>query len=396
MSPSDYGIVALYQVLLTFLGAVFGFSVNGFCNIKYFELQESSDKLKIYIANSIALLIVMALIMNVFIISYYIFGQSLYDLNFSTLILLSVAFFSQYIIYIRLGIYQVKNQSGSYCLINILNASMNILLTILLVVFINLGYLGRIYGIVFSLLFIAIISLYRLYKDELIVFKLDTVILKEIARYGLSYSPIIIFVALIPLLERSIIAIFLGADSTGIFMVANQISNGFLIILSSFITAYTPVVYRRLSVEKTSSELKRGLAIEMIAFLLFVIISYFLLSTEILGYLLNMLLPESYSESIPLAKLMILSVVLRIGVMILSIYLVYMKLNLRLSLVNIVFGGGYIIALYFQIEENGLMWVGYLSIAVKILTIFVILAMVVHLISSISKSLKDGDRTVLK
>lgn len=391
LTPSDYGIVALYQVVLTFLGAIFGFSVNGFCNIKFFELKGKVENHKLYIANSVALLLAMMLLMTALIVILYFSRQFIYGLNTSLLFLLPIAFFSQYVIYIRLGLYQVKNESAFYCLLNIFNAFINIAITLLLVVSLEMGYLGRLLGIVFSLVIIACISLYSLHKSNLITFNIDKNIIKEIIKYGISYSPNIVFVSLIPLLQRTVIAILLGANSVGIFMVSNQIANGFQLVISSFITAYTPVVYKRISMQTNNVLLKNTLIKEVLIFTFYLVLSLLLLSTEILDFILSVVLPANYYEAIPLAKLLVMSVVLKTGVMLLSIYPTYMKFNAKLSLVTLLFGFLEIIIIYMFVADKGLLLVGYVSIFIKITMLLVLLLMVITLIRDFSFYSDDKD-----
>lgn len=385
MSPADYGVVALFQVFITFLGAIFGFSVNGFCNIKYFELKDEQSRYKEYISNSVLLLLSMALLMSVIVTVIYFARQEIFGLEVNALFLLPLAFFSQYVIYIRLGVYQVSGKAKYYSLLNILNACFNILITLLFVVLLHYGYLGRLYGIVFSLFIVAIYSIYSLYRAKLLVFDFCPIIVKEIVRYGLSYAPNIVLVSLIPLLQRSVIATLLGANAVGIFMVSNQVSNGVLLILSSFITAYTPIVYRRLANSNGSSKLSKSLMFELAIYLGFLVLSASLLSTGILEAVLSVLLPENYHTAIPLAKLLILSILVKAGVMLFSIYPTYMKLNIRLSVITLFFGFFEILLIYLFLNSEGLIFVGYMAVAIKFAMLFLMLAFSYRLLGNLSR-----------
>ena len=366
LSPSDYGLVSLYQVVVVFLGAIFGFSVNGFCNIKFFEVDGETKRIGEYVTGSIYLLLFITLFISVCFLFIYLYQDYLYGVRTNVLFLLSVAFFSQYVIYIRLGLYQVKNQSVFYCGLNILNALLNILLTISFVIVLEYGYLGRLLGIVLSLLFIAIFSIYSLYRANFLFYSVTKKVLLEIINYGFSYAPNVIFVSLIPLLQRTLIAYFLGASSVGIFMVANQISNGFLLVSSSFITAYTPVVYKRLADNNFATD---GILIKECTFFIFyVLFGSLILFTGLLDYFLTYLLPSNYFDAIPLAKLLVMSTLLKGGVMLISIYPMYLKLNLSLSVITAIFGFFELTLIYLFITNYGLISLGYVAIFIKLCT----------------------------
>lgn len=388
LTPSDYGLISLYQVVVVFLGAVFGFSVNGFCNIKFFEVDGETSRIGVYVTCSIYLLFFITLILLLFFLCVYFYTDYLYGIRTITLFLLPLAFFSQYVIYIRLGLYQIKSQSTFYCGLNVVNALLNVLLTISFVIALEYGYLGRLLGIVLSLLFIALFSLYSLYRSNFLFYSFTKKILLEIISYGFSYAPNIIFVSLIPLLQRTVIAFFLGASSVGIFMVSNQISNGFLLVTSSFITAYTPVVYKRLS---NSDDSAGGVFIrECTFFIFYIVIGFSILFTGVLDYFLTYILPQSYFDAIPLANLLIMSTLLKGGVMLISIYPMYFKLNLSLSIITAVFGILEMTLIYLFITTYGLIAIGYIAIIIKLCTFLVLIVFTFKVLKDLSSKNNRG------
>lgn len=60
LSPSDYGIVAMFSVLITFLAPFTGLSVHGAVYRKYFDLDEK--EIAVYIGNVCFVLLTSSLI----------------------------------------------------------------------------------------------------------------------------------------------------------------------------------------------------------------------------------------------------------------------------------------------------------------------------------------------
>ncbi|EOW9128381.1 oligosaccharide flippase family protein [Vibrio cholerae] len=365
LEPEEYNAIAMFQSLMLTCGALLGFSVNGFCNIKYFEVKEDLAEFSFYVTNAIFVLFVS----TVFAISISILASFtevvIWGLTPRDYLLIPLAFFCQYIVYIRLGVYQVTKKSLKYGGVSFALAAINMSTTAILVIYLESGYFGRIAGIVFSLACISCFCLVSLYKEKLIVRKLNILNLKEITRYGLTYLPIIFASTFIPLTERIIITSELGADSGGLFIVATQVSNGLLLIISSIAVAYTPYVYKRLSNTDRIDLAKKIFTYEILAVVLLTVFSLVILYSGIPKAVLSYILPENYYDAIDLSVYLIFSVVGKTGFVIWSIYLVFWKKNTILSLFNIFVGAVNLILIYFFIQKYGIGYIGYLSIFFK-------------------------------
>lgn len=366
LEPHEYNTIAIFQSLMLFCGALFGFSVNGYCNIKYFELNENIERFSIFLSNCLFLLFSMALFVTALALFFFFLKVDFFGIDGGVYFLIPLGFLCQYVIYIRLGVYQVKGLSKKYGFLSLFNASINIIITVVLVVYFESGYLGRIVGILSGLVIVAIYSLYSLHRENLINNSISLESLRLIVRYGLSYAPVIVLATFIPLLERLIVSSKLGADLGGVFIVATQISNGVLLILSSIATAYTPLVYKRLSICEDDSLIRKTLIIEVFVFAFLIAISALLIALDIPKTVLTFILPETYFDAIDLSILLTFAIVMKFGFIMWSIYLTYEKKNMYLSLVNLFFGFLGALILYTQLDYYGLQFVGYVSIFLKV------------------------------
>lgn len=372
LAPEEYNIVAMFQSVMLVTGAVLGFSINGYCNIKYFEIKENLEKFKYYITNGIALLLLMTIFLLFLSFIFSFTEYDFYGLQGSEFILITVAFFSQYVIYLRLGLYQVRGLSVKYGLLTFFHVSLNMAITLLLVTVFHLGYFGRLLGIVMAMFIVALLCLFTFYRERMLVYSFRHSIITDMIKYGISYCPIILLATAVPLLERIVVTEQLGASDSGIFVVSTQISNGVLLIFSSIATAYTPIVYKRLADDYSTSIYKKNILREAIAVVFVMLLAIVVVKSGFPAYILNLILPESYHSAIELSLLLALAVTLKLGFIIWSIYLTYYKLNSRLSIFNFIFAFVYVTGLCYFVEDYGLNFIGYYSASMKLLSSIVL------------------------
>ncbi|PMG94748.1 lipopolysaccharide biosynthesis protein [Vibrio breoganii] len=377
LSPEEYGTVAIFQSLQVFFGAIFGFSVNGFCNIKYFEVNQDKNIFSKYVGNSVILLLVSMFLGLIFLVFTSRYISELLDINRTILFLLPFSCFAQYIIYIRLGTYQMFHKSYHYGAVNFSLALTNVMFTLILVILFKFGILGRVGAIVSSLSILSVIAIYLLRTERLIDFDYCRNMISESFRYGLSYAPIIVSASFIPLAERAVISSKLNNKDLGVYIVEIQISSGLMLMISSFMTAYTPIVYKKLSVNRVNNKTLKS---EFIAFITFLLLTIFGVMSGLVNFILEFILPDAYYSSIPLTLVLLISVAIRGGVVVWTIYFTFYKKNKFLSFVNLSTGMVGILLMYFFVEDYGIMSAGYSVLISRILALLVIFIGLFYLI----------------
>ena len=361
LTPSDYNTVALFQSISLFLGSVFGLSVNGYCNINYFSDDRDVGDFSVYVSNGFFLLVAMGLLLTLVTGLTIILDLRFFGLDGIYLFLFPLAFFCQYAIYLRLGVYQVKKRP-----LNVTHAILNVLFTVFIVIYLTFGGPGRILAIVAAMVIAMLISVTTLKREGLLKWQINKIVIWDFVKYGCSYAPIVIVATSIPLIERVLVSYILGPNKGGMFVVGTQIASGFLIIINSVMTAYSPYVYRRLSQVNMRKSLLKHLTLEITCFVIFAILTLVVVNSSFFRYVLEVMLPITYHESIPLSKLLVISVFFKVGFMVSSVYFTYEKKNKLLTLIGFVFGSLNLIFFYIYLEDYGLVAAGIGSIIFKL------------------------------
>lgn len=246
LSPVEYGEVAIFTVLVSFLSAVCGLCVNGAANRKYFDFVDEPKKLAQYIFTCILILILSSLVVFVVIVVLSPLLSGLLKLPIKWILLaVPVAVFG-FLVQLRLGQWQVDKRSLKYGTFQISQSITNGLLSVLFVVGLYLGATGRILGVAISTILFAVIAVSSLLKDGLINICWKPDMAKDALRFGTPLVPHILGLFLISSVDRIVIANELGLEQAGIYMVAIQISMAVNLVLTAVNQTFVPWLFERL------------------------------------------------------------------------------------------------------------------------------------------------------
>ena len=142
LSPSDYGIVAMFQILTALVLPFVGLSIYGAIRRQYFEREEID--LPAYIGNCLVLLLaataVMALVFRIFATPI----GDLFAFPASWLWMVWVVCVAQVVTQVLLALWQVQNRSVRFGIFQILLTAANLGLSIGLVVGLSFDWRGRV------------------------------------------------------------------------------------------------------------------------------------------------------------------------------------------------------------------------------------------------------------
>jgi O-antigen/teichoic acid export membrane protein len=292
LTPEDYGIVAMFSLLATFVAPFIGLSLNGAIARQYYKREEIN--LKEYVGNCIFIICFNSILIGII---FYFFGSFVAQLiSFPSKMLWSGIVFSlaQVICNIVLSMLQVQKKALSYGIFNILQTFSNMVVSIILVVLFGLAYIGRIYGIVFTVVFFAIISLIFLIKKRWIKFTIRKDYIKHALMFGIPLIPHALSGTIISMTDRLFITNMVGLAATGVYTVGYQVGSTINLLAISFNNAYVPWLYEKLKKNENSTKIK------IIKFTYIYFIGIILIAW-ILGLaaapILNAFLGKSFNES---------------------------------------------------------------------------------------------------
>ena len=347
-TPEQYGLVTLISAVIAIMGAFTGLSVHGAVSVKYFDKEIDHPK---FVGAS---LLVLAGSTSVVLLFLLVMGDKLSEwihLPKQWLIIAAIASAAQFVINIRLTMWQVKEKAIQYGFFQVTQTLFNLSLSLGLVLWLLLGWEGRAWGIVLATIVFAGFAIVTLHKEELVHWQRNKQYTKTALSFGVPLIPHVVGGLVIATADRFVIAKFLGSESVGIFSVAMQISMVINFLVDAFLKSYSPHLFKKLS----SISDKEKQTIVKNTYIIFVI--FFLLSTlyiYFVGILLQFLVGEKFSSSITYIPWLVYSAMFSGMYYLVGLYIVYAGKTHVLSIVTILVSLFHCILLYYMVSVEGL------------------------------------------
>jgi len=247
LSPADYGILSMIQLLMLISLPIVLMNTQGLLTIEYSRF--SFEDFQALVSTIIWIPIIGFLFLEAI---FFIFKSYIIEyFHISTSFVYFIPFFVllQAIPTIVPIIFQAKKEPFTFGKYKISMTILNVLLSLLFVVYLMYGWEGRVYGIVGSFTLFTIIGLVILLKLDLLKFKFDKKMLRSALHFGLPLIPHAIAGIFLSMSDRIFLVNMLGEGSVGIYSVAFQISSAISIIMSSVNQAWAPILYEKLNKE---------------------------------------------------------------------------------------------------------------------------------------------------
>lgn len=252
LSPQDYGIVAMFSILISIVGVFTGLSVHGAVNRVYFD---KTFDFKEYVANTIYILFISSLI--VFTIIFF-FKKHISNITGvpENWVLLSIVYsFFQFVILVNLVIYQARLKAKKYAFLQIGQAILNLFLTVMFVILLGMKWDGRLFAQFLSVFTIGVFS-FIIVKKFWTKWKFNREYIIHALKFGIPLIPHTIGGMLMVVTDRFIINNLLGAKEVGIYTVGLQIGMIIGLLADSFNRAWAPWLFNKLNENNPKTKLK--------------------------------------------------------------------------------------------------------------------------------------------
>lgn len=351
LTPTEYGEVGMFTVLLSFLGAVCGLSSHGAANRKYFDYKEEKQKLADYVFMCIVIMLVSSTSVFIIILTISPLLSDILGLPVDWLLLSVPVAMLNFLLRLRLGQWQVDKQPVKYGLFQIGQSIVNAGTSLLLVAVLYMGATGRIIGIVGSTLIFAVIAFLSLKNDELIRFSWRPKMAGDALRFSVPLVPHVLGLFLISSIDRIVITNELGLEEAGIYMVAIQISMAATLVLTAVNQAFVPWLFGKL--ELNSQLEKRNIVKVTYGYYLLLSIGV-AIAFWIGDDVLKLMVDRKYYEAANLIGWIFLAKGLHGGYLMVTNYLFYAKRTGILSAITIGTGGLNVFLLFILVENFNL------------------------------------------
>jgi len=291
LTPEDYGIVAMFSVLIGITNPLTGLGIRPAILRTYYKERINFVE---YLSSSLAILIASTIFVSII---FYFFSEEIsfyssFPENWLfTVVLVSVAQFCTNLI---LVIWQAEKKPFQYGLFNILITIVNLTISVLLIVGLGYGWEGRLIGKIVAYSLFGFFALLIIIRKKLIAMSINFEYIKHALGYGLPLIPHIFSAILITYIDRLFITNMVGIEDTGIYTVGYQIGMIVSVLVASFNKAWSPWVYENLN--KDDHKVNRKIV--KITYVYFVVVlSVAFLVSSISTFLMDYIVGKEFLES---------------------------------------------------------------------------------------------------
>jgi O-antigen/teichoic acid export membrane protein len=238
LTPSEFGQVNVFQTIVVFGCALVGLSTQGSISIQYFKLGK--DKLAEYIGTNVLIMVVSVLFIIIIVLLFKAQVHILTKLDIRWVFLTISIGLSQFIIQIRLLLWQFSGEAKKYSFFLISQTLINAVLSIVLIYAFSLHEEGRFWGIAIASYIFAFLGFYNLSKNKLIRFKWRKLYAMNSLKFGVPVVFQTLGGNLFALGTVLIVNSKLSPGDVAMFSIPNQICYGFLVYIDSINKVYHP------------------------------------------------------------------------------------------------------------------------------------------------------------
>jgi O-antigen/teichoic acid export membrane protein len=144
LTPTDYGTVAMFGIVLSVLGAFTGLSVHGAIGVRYFQLEK--EELAEYVGTCIGILVISTSVLFLLIALYGSWLAEISGVPSDWLLVAVVLSGFQFLGNIRLSLWQVSGAAKKYGVFQITQSLFNAAFSLILILAVGMAWEGRVLG----------------------------------------------------------------------------------------------------------------------------------------------------------------------------------------------------------------------------------------------------------
>ncbi|MPW36243.1 lipopolysaccharide biosynthesis protein [Vibrio sp. B1Z05] len=351
LSPEEYGQVAMFNILVSGIGAISGLSVSGAAGRRFFDRGVSTAELARFNGNCFIILLLSTSATLFFLTITHNLISSYLDIPAQWIYFGVIVSFFNFSFNFRLVQWQVRGSAKTYGLLQIINVAIVFGFSLLFVVSFELGGDGRVYATVITSMIIGCLSYLALRNKKLLLFEYNYNDIKSALNFGLPLIPHVLGGILLLSVDRLLVNRELGIETTGIYMVAVSLGGALNMVFNSINKAYSPWLFSKLN----ESNIEQYIFIVKCTygyFLFLVIMS--ILAFFISPPILIIIVGERFHEAADVLPIIILGQVFLGMYLTVTNYIFYVKKTKYLSYITLSSGLINIILLLLFIPKYGI------------------------------------------
>ena len=254
LTPTDYGIVATFSVLVAVMGVFVGLSMLGAVYVNFFKLNR--DELREYIGNVFFILLsnFLLVLTIVYILKSYFSFFTKFPEDWILFIVIVALFQSTSAIII--GLWQVEQKPLPYGLFQISGTILNVSLSLIFVVLLGRGWQGRLLGAIITSIVFGLLSIFIIIKRKYITISFNKKYIKDALFFGVPLIPHALGGWIINGIDRIFISSMVNVAATGLYSVGYQVGMIIGLLDHSFNMAWSPFLFEKLKENNYSTKEK--------------------------------------------------------------------------------------------------------------------------------------------
>jgi O-antigen/teichoic acid export membrane protein len=238
LTPEQYGQVVAFYMLVAILSAVAGLGLHAAVGVRW--LDASSGNPRSYTASAILLVAVSTLctaVLAATLVPHFGVGLTGGSSAFAAIVAGATVLQNM-----RFAVWQSCERPRPAGALQVLSALLNIGLSLVAVLLLQLGGFGRIAGATVAGALVAVACVYSLRREQE-VDRPSLTDVKQLLRFGLPLIPHTLAGSLLANADRFAVSTQLGTGALGIYGAASQLGMAMNVIADAAVKAYTPLMY---------------------------------------------------------------------------------------------------------------------------------------------------------
>jgi len=293
LTPSEYGVLAIFQLVLTFYTAFIG--MNSHANISKQFYKYSKSQVAKLIGNILLIVSIFSVIFLAITFAVTSYFNDIFSIPSHWLQVMPLLSFMFMVNIINLTVLRNEEKAYLFGMFEIANTAVNMMVTVVLLVVFHYGWYSQAIGISIAYFVFFIISLSFLKKKGYLSFDFDREEIRSILIISLPLIPHTLGGIVINMSDRLFIEKMISLEMVGIYSVGYVFGMVVMLFTDAFIKAWSPWFYKNLA--EPSDRKKR----EIVQYTYIYIIGLFIL-TVLISTLGSVVLPYFVDEKFHAAK----------------------------------------------------------------------------------------------
>jgi O-antigen/teichoic acid export membrane protein len=284
LTPEDYGIIGIGQLVSAFLGPVLGLGLHDSVQRFYLEWREEERRKHISALWSVSILWSGGICALLLAFGGYVSKHVFVQVAFDPYLVLSIgtAFFANLMLF-PLAILRIRERVIGFSLITLGSFITQASITIVLVLVYELGAAGYLAGMFLNAVLWAAAGVALMRQEMLFPFKPRHAF--EPLRYGLPLMPVAILDGAAGVFDRYFLDKYVRLSTLGLYNLGNQFGSAFNLFNQMLKSSWLPFLYRVVSERDDGPSILSRFGVYYLALLVFPALGVALLSRELIALL---------------------------------------------------------------------------------------------------------------